>query len=687
MARRRIVLAVGLVALGGALIWLGVHFAKAGWDASDKQSSVIGGFSGLGGLILTAYGIWQATRQQLPLSMEDLTRYLADGVQREWSVEVQLRQLHGAPWISVSWNPDMTPQQWTDLLSVTPGAVNCSSGSTPDVQTLAGEHNIIEVLNRIPGRQLVLLGERGSGKTTLLIRLLLDLLEERESGAAVPVLMSLASWDPNKKDLKSWIASELAREHPLLGIADRQRNVRSYYYSRARALLDQNLVIPLLDGFDELPPGLYMETLEEISKARLPGLVLVSRSSEFELTVQAAQGVIPLASAPRIYVDPVEHTKAADYLKFGMPPGRWEPIFPHLASDGPLARSLKTPLHLFLARTIYTPRGHEGPVPSELLDGERFRDENDICAHLFDGYIDSVYGYSADSTSRWTVKQARRTLSFLARKLQATGEGRDIRWWQIRKWCNPLIPGLIVGPVVGVGAGLAFGIPAGLGFLQEELGYDSGISEGLRAGIPTGGLVALFVTFLAGGTIALREDPAIALRWSPIKLVGLMSVGMLLGVTLQSMGAVFQLGLLLGLALFAPSAIGRGVATVGAILTSSVGPNRILAQDRRTFLMITTIVGLVSGLPLFLLMMSGGMGGALFFAGLLGLFNGLRVGLKATAWLPFLAVRFYFALRGHVPHNLMAFLADAHRRGILRQVGTVYQFRHIDLQRHLAQNY
>jgi hypothetical protein len=32
----------------------------------------------------------------------------------------------------------------------------------------------------------------------------------------------------------------------------------------------------------------------------------------------------------------------------------------------------------------------------------------------------------------------------------------------------------------------------------------------------------------------------------------------------------------------------------------------------------------------------------------------------------------------------MAFLADAHQRGVLRQVGAVYQFRHIELQRRLA---
>jgi len=32
----------------------------------------------------------------------------------------------------------------------------------------------------------------------------------------------------------------------------------------------------------------------------------------------------------------------------------------------------------------------------------------------------------------------------------------------------------------------------------------------------------------------------------------------------------------------------------------------------------------------------------------------------------------------------MSFLGDAHRRGVLRQVGDVYQFRHLDLQNRLA---
>jgi hypothetical protein len=50
-----------------------------------------------------------------------------------------------------------------------------------------------------------------------------------------------------------------------------------------------------------------------------------------------------------------------------------------------------------------------------------------------------------------------------------------------------------------------------------------------------------------------------------------------------------------------------------------------------------------------------------------------------------LVVRAYLTVRHHVPWDLMAFLQDAHEhRGVLRQAGAVYQFRHINLQHHLA---
>ncbi|MBO0731920.1 MAG: hypothetical protein J2P57_21860, partial [Acidimicrobiaceae bacterium] len=50
----------------------------------------------------------------------------------------------------------------------------------------------------------------------------------------------------------------------------------------------------------------------------------------------------------------------------------------------------------------------------------------------------------------------------------------------------------------------------------------------------------------------------------------------------------------------------------------------------------------------------------------------------ARVWLP---------LTGKTPWPLLAFLDDAHHRGVLRQAGAVYQFRHARIQTQLAEQF
>jgi hypothetical protein len=55
-----------------------------------------------------------------------------------------------------------------------------------------------------------------------------------------------------------------------------------------------------------------------------------------------------------------------------------------------------------------------------------------------------------------------------------------------------------------------------------------------------------------------------------------------------------------------------------------------------------------------------------------------------SAWPQWVFARQILAIRHATPQRLLAFLEDSHARGVLRQVGPVYQFRHIELQRRLA---
>ncbi|MER6005263.1 hypothetical protein ABT120_42425 [Nonomuraea angiospora] len=54
------------------------------------------------------------------------------------------------------------------------------------------------------------------------------------------------------------------------------------------------------------------------------------------------------------------------------------------------------------------------------------------------------------------------------------------------------------------------------------------------------------------------------------------------------------------------------------------------------------------------------------------------------AWMAYQIATARLALAGILPRALMSFLDDAHRLGLLRTVGPIYQFRHAELQDHLA---
>ncbi|MFD7897398.1 hypothetical protein [Streptomyces sp. NPDC059743] len=68
-----------------------------------------------------------------------------------------------------------------------------------------------------------------------------------------------------------------------------------------------------------------------------------------------------------------------------------------------------------------------------------------------------------------------------------------------------------------------------------------------------------------------------------------------------------------------------------------------------------------------------------------GLGGALAYGLSLTPWGQWVTLsRIWLPLTGRLPWAVSAFLQDAHRRGVLRQVGAVYQFRHARLQDHLT---
>jgi len=107
--------------------------------------------------------------------------------------------------------------------------------------------------------------------------------------------------------------------------------------------------------------------------------------------------------------------------------------------------------------------------------------------------------------------------------------------------------------------------------------------------------------------------------------------------------------------------------------------------DRRGGILFSVVAGLFTGLGV-------GIGAALS----LGVERGVLIGVAsamgagvagavtASQVAAFRVVMVPLFFRGRAPRRPMAFLADAYERQILRQVGTIYQFRHAELQDYLS---
>ena len=90
-------------------------------------------------------------------------------------------------------------------------------------------------------QKLLILGAPGTGKTTLLLELTKDLLTraEHDLNHPLPVVFNLSSWATKQSSLAAWLADELYKSY---------RVPRKH----AQTWIDNDLVVPLLDGLDEV---------------------------------------------------------------------------------------------------------------------------------------------------------------------------------------------------------------------------------------------------------------------------------------------------------------------------------------------------------------------------------------------------------------------------------------------------
>lgn len=640
---------------------------------------------------------------------------LATIVRKQWTDEASLRGLRSPEPIRIRWASTGRPvaaELWKVL---------DADGIGRPLQVRGNLHQVIEVFRQTSSRQLVILGEPGAGKSVLAMLFALGLPPDEP----VPVLLAVSSWNPLQEDLHAWLDRRMVEEYSWLANSD------VYGPDAAMRLITNKQVLPVLDGLDEMSDELRpiaVKALDRTVADRYP-LVVTCRTTEYRNAVDRNGGF--LAHAMVLEIQPVSIGDAVSFLTGADPrPERWQEFIDHLHThpDGPLAHALRSPLMIDLARTVYNVPGGK---PDEMLETANFPSQHDIENHLFDAFLRVTYqNLTTPPGSRpgavlvpYAEKQARKWLRFIAGHLTASKEP-EFAWWRLERAVSTPVRstlagilaalifgfggsyfGLVIGFTYAMAFGLAAGVASAFGRIREPSrvqvtfrGHGSSLLRRLTASLVVGFVMTLVVDTVNGMIVAatvavalvthllLDSAPDAATAASPERalrqdrngalLLGaalLFTFGVVPGILndpaptawlpvtmttrLTSTLASAVIGTVMGGFLF-----GRvGALTFGTAATIAewiVGGGEFQGQDRLSTFVYIIVFGVGIGV----------------------------LGVQTRAWGAFTLARLWLALCGRLPVRLMRFLRDAHLRGVLRQTGTMYQFRHEHLRTYITRS-
>jgi NACHT domain len=568
------------------------------------------------------------------------------------------------------------------------------------------------------GLGFLLLGAPGSGKTTLLLELAVELLDRARQDASHPVtvILNLSSWTAARPPLATWLIAQLRLAY---GLPTRL----------SRALLDQDRLVLLLDGLDEVVEARRVACIAAINAFRREHLVpLVVCSRDREYLAQKAHVALPTA----VVVQPLGKEQVAEYLKqLGSPAAG---LYQMLRDDRGLQGLTTTPLMLHVAIQAYHDEAAEN-LPGLGSWKERRQ-------QIFNRYTDRMMS-ERNANWRFTPQQIQNWLVWLARQM-ATHPQTEFylesiqpswlpngRTRQTYLWASRIVSGLIYGLagmalvsgiiqlfmdsidalmfglVGGLSAGFAGGLrngrPLEIGLVESLrwswvrfrqgaiLGLVGGLTYGALGGplvwFTRGGLDGVVLLAILGGVLGLLVGKSLG-NW----LIGLLSGflgGLVDGLIGQQLGAV-RFGVLFGVAGGLTGAVlfGSLFAASGRPFPDDMRtkPNQGVLSSGRNGLRFGVLVGLFVGPTI-------GLYG-LLIRPQVGLLVGLLLGLGLAvffacefggkAYIDHYLLRLILAPSHVAPWHYGRLLQESVDRILMRRVGGGYSFIHSMFQEYFA---
>jgi NACHT domain len=149
---------------------------------------------------------------------------------------------------------------------------------TTDSQSCEGEFSdVLAAFSQEPRYRRVVLGDAGAGKTVLVTELARQLLVATEVETPLPLIMPTRAWNPVKQSLRDWLIQQLVVDYSL---------PKAY----ARTLVADGMVLPILDGLDEMPYAFRSHALVRLNEYLVyRPLVVTSRKAEYHAAQKDAR--------------------------------------------------------------------------------------------------------------------------------------------------------------------------------------------------------------------------------------------------------------------------------------------------------------------------------------------------------------------------------------------------------------
>jgi hypothetical protein len=585
---------------------------------------------------------------------------------------------------------------------------------------LSADAHIVTIFEKAQ-RKLLIIGEPGAGKTTTLVRLGAELIKQvkTDDSLPVPVLFELSRWKSGQT-MRDWLAAELKDRYALT--IERWLEWLNPAHPR---------ILPLLDGFDEVPESLREECANAINvfAYNLPvKLAVCCRVTEYSLLQTKLDKVNALQ------IQELGEAQITHYLEaMGSDTVGLRAV---LMYDSDLLDMAKSPLLLNTLIMAYRGEGEvtdfegvatEGERHKALFAGyiktrlknkqqlfpehfryaEKFKAMNPLHQRFIKHFRSAEIEYDDADTRNWLgwlawqMEEDEKMQVFPIDDLQADSLTSEIQQKKYRRYTQ------LAGDVAG---GVAFGLGFGVAFTgQVDMVF--GIDMGVAFGGIFGGQVGIAVSRAFNRDKWGFIKPVERLRWSTRAALSRWRThaagGVILSVALGlAFGGIFDVGgggifgLAGGMAFSVALILNDGFASEDII--NKTRPNEGIYQSLknvvRSSLPYGLLFGLVFGVAFGTIGKLGSMGesvlgsmvGSEVFGGAFGVATGLYWSILFQGGIPFLrhvALREILWRNGYAPYNYARFLDYCVRLRLLVRVGGSYKFMHRLLQEHFAAEY